>query len=335
MIESKILTEVSRGDKFESYHRGWVAVTDKDGNLINGTHKEFPEFFARSSIKPVQALPFLMSMGMETFNFGLAELAVICSSHSSETKHLERVKHILDTIGLSETDLQCGTHIPYSAKVTKELIKESKEPTPIYCNCSGKHAGFLGACLLNGWDIKNYLEYNHPLQQEIRKYLSALTGLDADSLEWGIDGCGIPTYKFSLDKLAKIFSQINNYQNAIPEYQDSLKMIHKAFIAYPDLVAGEDRVDTVVMNSLSGRFISKIGGEAIFGMGLVNEQLNFAIKIEDGNNRPMLPTIARTLELLGLDVENTPELKKLKYAQILNNNGLEVGQVKPVFEFEF
>ncbi|RYY00004.1 asparaginase, partial [bacterium] len=305
MSDAKILTEVSRGNTFEGYHRGWVAVCDNKGNLINGTHKTFPNIFARSSIKSIQALPFLLSGGMETFNFGLSELAVICSSHSSEKKHLDIVQKILAEIKLSESDLQCGTHIPYSAKVVKELIKTDKEPTPIYCNCSGKHAAMLGACLLNGWDIKTYMDYNHPLQKEVRKHLGIITGVNIDSLNWGTDGCGLPTYSLPLDKIAKIFSTLVNYQDALPEYYDSFKMITKACTTYPDLVAGEDRVDTIVMSATEGKLFSKIGGEAIFGMGLINEKISFAIKIEDGSNRPMLPTIARTLELLGFDVENT------------------------------
>ncbi len=333
MNNAKVLTIVSRGKEEESYHRGWVAVCDSKGNLVNGTHDDFPDFFSRSSIKMIQALPFLLSGGMETFNFGLSELAVICSSHSGEQKHREVVQRILDEIKLSENDLLCGTHIPYSNKVANDLIRENKEPTPIYCNCSGKHSGLLAACLLNGWDIKTYLDYNHPLQKEIRKHLGKIIGLDIDLCKWGIDGCGIPTYAFSLDKLAKIFSLLVNYENCEPEYYDSFKNIHKAFLAYPDLVAGEDRVDTVVMQSLKGRFVSKMGGEAIFGLGLVNEKTSFAIKIEDGSNRPILPTIAGAIEKLGIDVENIPELKKLKYNKIYNNNGLEVGDVKPVFEF--
>ena len=332
MSDAKVLVEVSRGGNYESYHRGWVAVCNSNGDLIKGTHKSFPDFFARSSIKPIQALPFLLSGGMETFNFGLSELALICSSHSGEPQHREIVQKILDTIKLSEKDLLCGTHIPYGAKAAKQLIRSDKEPTPIYCNCSGKHSAMLGACLLNGWDIKTYLDYNHPLQGEIRKHLGILIGLDIDSLNWGIDGCGIPTYSFPLDKLAKIFSLLINYEKAPAEYYDSLKMIHQAFIAYPELVAGEDRIDTIVMQSLENRFVSKIGGEAIFGLGLVNEKNSFAIKIEDGTNRPLLSVIAATLEQLGFDVENIPELKNLKYTKIFNNNGLEVGEIKPVFE---
>lgn len=333
MSDSILLTEVSRGNSFESAHRGWVAVCDEKGNLINGTHENFPDIFSRSTIKPVQALPFLMSGGMETFNFGLSELAVICSSHSGEKKHLERVKFILDTIGLKEENLLCGTHLPYSPKVAKQLIEDKQEPTLLHCNCSGKHAGMLAACLMNSWDLNTYLEYGHPLQQDIRNHLSVLTGLEADKMVWGIDGCGIPTYKFPLDKLAKIFNYIVNYENAPPEYYDSLKQINKSFIAFPDLISGEDRVDNIIMTSLRGRFISKIGGEAVLGFGLVNEKMSFALKIEDGINRPIIPVIVRTLELLGLDIENIPELKILKTFSIKNNKGLDVGLVKPVFNF--
>lgn len=332
-MSSKILTNVTRGNTTESHHRGWIAVCDKNGNLINGTHHKFPSFFIRSSLKPIQALPFLFAGGMEKFNFTTKELASISSSHSGEEIHTENVSNILKAIKLTEKDLKCGIHIPYGKDIEKKLIKEDKQPTEIHCNCSGKHAGMLATCLINGWDIKDYFDYNHPLQKEIRRHMTVILGVNADNLRWGIDGCGVPTYSMPLEYLAILFSRMINPYVLPKEYHSHFEKLKEAFIQYPELIAGKDRVDTVIMNAAKGILISKIGGEAVIGVALLKEEKSFAIKIEDGANRPMIPVIVSVIEKLGIDINNNEELKNLKITMIENNLNNVVGKVIPTFNF--
>ncbi|MBC7473666.1 MAG: asparaginase [Candidatus Sericytochromatia bacterium] len=334
-MQSKILVEVERNGIVESVHRGWVAVCDSKGELINGTHKTFPNVFFRSSLKPIQALPFLFSKGMETFKFGLRELAIICSSHSGEEIHTSIVKHILDTIGLDQSYLKCGTHIPYSSKVANKLIIDNQEPSLLQCNCSGKHSAMLAACLINSWDLKNYHEYDHPLQKSVREHLGNILDIDSNNLKWGIDGCGIPTYVLPLDKLAQIFARITNAENNKNEYMEHFLMIREAFLNFPYVIAGHDRVDTVMMQALPTRFLSKIGGEAILGFSSIKEKINLAIKIEDGINRPMIPTIIKSLKNIGLNIDSIPTLHDLETTNIYNNDKKIVGKVKPVVKFVY
>jgi L-asparaginase II len=332
-LSSKILTNVTRGNTTESHHSGWIAVCDKDGNLINGTHHKFPSFFARSSLKPVQALPFLFAGGMETFKFSSEELASISSSHSGEHMHTEVVSKILSAIKLTEKDLKCGVHIPYGNEIATQLIREDKQPTEIHCNCSGKHAGMLATCLINGWDITNYFEYDHPLQKEIRKHMTTILELDADKFRWGVDGCGVPTYSFPLDSLAKLFSRIMNPSSLPKEYHNHFEKLKEAFLAHPELIAGKDRIDTVIMKASNGQVLSKIGGEAVIGVALLKEEKSFAIKVEDGANRPMIPVIISTMEKLGFDVKNNETLSNLRITKIENNLKDLVGKVIPTFNF--
>ena len=332
-MDSKVLVEVTRNDIVESRHRGWVSVCDKDGKVIAGTHKQFPNFFARSSLKPVQALPFLMSKGLSKYNFSLKEIASMCSSHSGELEHRVAVQKILDTIGLKESHLKCGIHTPYSAEEAKSLMENKKEPTEIYCNCSGKHSGMLATCLINGWDLDTYYEYHHPLQVEIRKHLSYLLAVEADSLPWGIDGCGVPTYSMPLPKLALLFSKIINPDNLEQEYKENLTLIKEAFLKYPSMIAGKERIDTLLMEATPNAIVSKIGGEAVIGVGLIKEKLSIAVKIEDGANRPMLPTVIRALELVGFDINKFPALMTLKTPKVENNAKKHVGNVIANFNF--
>jgi L-asparaginase II len=332
-MESKVLVEVERNNIVESRHYGWVAVCDARGRLVNGTHNEFPEVFIRSSLKPVQALPFLFSKALEKFNFGLKELSVILSSHSGEPVHTETVAHILATAGIAEKYLKCGSHPPYNPQVARELILKGREPGPLYCNCSGKHAGMLVACLLNGWPMENYFEYSHPLQEEIRSCLSQVLEIDADSLKWGIDGCGVPTYSMELNRLAVLYARIVNPDVLPAPFRPYFALIKSAFLTFPHNIAGQDRIDTVIMEALPGKVISKIGGEAVLGLGLVDEQISIAVKIEDGANRPMLPVIISSLEQAGLNPDKFPAVKKLKTEPVYNNLQKQVGLIKPVLDF--
>lgn len=331
-MTSKILVKVERNHIYESDHRGWICVCDNKGNILKGTHEKYPEFFSRSSLKPIQALPFLFADGLKEFNFDIKELAIMCSSHNGEDVHRELVVEILKKIKLTEVDLKCGTHMPYSIENANKLIRESRNPTELYCNCSGKHAGMLATCLINGWSIKDYYDYNHPLQREIRKHISYLTGLDGDKLKWGIDGCTLPTYSFELNKLAEIFAKIANPKNLTEQYKEGFELIKKAFFQYPYLIAGVNRVDTQLMQLYPNKYISKMGGEAVLGLGIPNKNLGFAIKIEDGANRPMLPSLLHTLELLG-EEKPSAESMVLKEPFIENNVKAHVGKVIPIFKF--
>jgi len=62
----------------------------------------------RSSAKPIQVLPVIISGAAQHFNFTDKEIAIICASHYAEPDHLETLKSILKKIDLKESDLKCG-----------------------------------------------------------------------------------------------------------------------------------------------------------------------------------------------------------------------------------
>ncbi len=89
---------------------------------------------------------------------------MIAGSHSGEPRHLEAVQSILHKIGLSEDALQCGSHVPFNPDAADALRAANQEPTPLYNNCSGKHAGMLAQAIDRGWSTADYLDPNHPVQ---------------------------------------------------------------------------------------------------------------------------------------------------------------------------
>ena len=117
----------------------------------------------RSCNKPIQALAMLEA-GL-TLDGEL--LALACASHSGEPFHVEGVRRILASAGLSEDALQTPPDYPLDDEAREQLIRDGGSKAPVLMNCSGKHAAMLATCVANGWPIESYLSPDHPLQQAI------------------------------------------------------------------------------------------------------------------------------------------------------------------------
>ncbi|HEY3533365.1 MAG TPA: asparaginase, partial [Casimicrobiaceae bacterium] len=194
------LAEVVRGSAVESVHYGAVAVVDRDGNVLRHAGDPHALAFTRSSLKPLQALPFVAGGGVERFGFSQAQLALMCASHSGEPRHVEAVADMLKRCGCSADDLQCGTHAPGFYDARGELPPPPPY-SPLQHNCSGKHAGMLAYCVHHKQPTADYLAFDHPLQRAIRTSVSTFTGVAAERLVVGIDGCSAPNYAVPLAAL--------------------------------------------------------------------------------------------------------------------------------------
>ena len=95
-------------------------------------------------------------------------------------------------------------------------------------NCSGKHAGMLATCCINGWPIDDYLDLEHPLQVAITASIEQ-HGAPVDHV--GVDGCGAPTHAIGLADLARSFAS----HRAV-----AVGRVRGRCPARPDLVGGRD-----------------------------------------------------------------------------------------------
>ena len=77
-----LLAEVFRGAERESFHRGAVAVV-RDGKLCYSVGDPDAPVWARSAVKPFQALPLLESGVAERLELTDGELAVMSASHAA------------------------------------------------------------------------------------------------------------------------------------------------------------------------------------------------------------------------------------------------------------
>src|SRR5215208_6512808 len=131
------LVEVKRGSITESRHRGHIAVVDAEGNIVASLGAPENVTYLRSSAKPFQALPLLISGAAERFNFTDREVALACGSHNGEPIHTELAASMLKKIGLGSEALRCGVHEPYSLEVAGKLRLQGLSPNVLQNNCSG------------------------------------------------------------------------------------------------------------------------------------------------------------------------------------------------------
>jgi len=159
-------------------------------------------------------------------------------------------------------------------------------------NCSGKHAGMLITCQQNGWDMSTYLDPNHPLQVAIKNEIEERSGEKVSAVS--VDGCGAPLFAISLVGLARAIS------NLVKSKEDLYQQIVLACTKYPELVAGDGRLTTRLMQAVPGLYM-KEGAEGVQVCALRDGRV-IAIKIIDGSWRPVAPIIMEIFKRWGVEI---------------------------------
>ncbi len=327
------LVEVTRGPLVESVHRGSIAVVDSDGDLLAWAGDPEAVTYYRSSAKPIQALPVLTSGAAQKFGLTQKELALMCASHSGEVEHVEAVSGILEKLGLSEEYLLCGIHPPMYTQSAVEIWRLGKQPSPVHCNCSGKHSGMLALCRHYDWSLDNYLEFSHPLQQMLLTTIKDFNSYE--DVVIGVDGCGVPVYGMPVKVMAKGYARLVNNKVPPTETAAAAKQIVEAMTKYPKLVAGTERLDTVLMDALGHKIVTKSGAEGVQCIGLLDRGIGIAIKIEDGNGRAIEPVTMEVLRQMGvLNADELKALAHLHHVQIKNHRKETIGELMPVFKLK-
>jgi L-asparaginase II len=352
---------VYRGEYLESAHQVHVAVVDHEGNLLYACGDPDRPTFARSAMKPLQAVPVIETGAADAFGFGPEHVALCCASHSGEPLQRERVLAMLGAAGLTEEYLQCGTHVPRHTESYHELVRAGKPLTPVYCNCSGKHAGMLVTAVHMNEDPRTYDKPEHPVQQRILDAISRYCDVPAERIETATDGCGVPVHRLPLRAIALGYARLAAWSGAgrAAAYEDAAvgenadrfgnppgsrsaavkgraaRAITSAMTAHPDMVAGRNRLDTDLMRAFRGRLFSKSGAEAVQCFGDLERGIGIAVKIEDGGSRALDAASMRVLELLGIgDARIYAQLDAYRHPKIENMRGEQVGRIEAVFELQ-
>ena len=330
---SEILLQYTRAGHVENIHRGDFAVVNCEGKIIDSIGNAHLPMFWRSAAKPFQALPFVKNGGLYKYNISDEELAILVSSHSGEPNHVELVKGLLQKLGLTEEDLECGVLRPMSGKAFKALIKSGEPITQIHNQCSGKHAQIMALSIMLGVKVKGYTQPEHEAEKLIFKHVAMASKVPEDKLEIGIDGCGVPVFYLPIYNMSLAYARLSTPSKGDwGEYESAATKIRDAMSKYPQIISGTGRIDCAVSEITNGRIIAKIGSDAVYCLAVKDENMGITFKIEDGSYAAVTPMVIALLKHLNqLTKEESAELDRLFPPILKNHRGDVIGTIETVF----
>jgi L-asparaginase II len=334
------LVEVTRGAITESRHRGHVVAVEPDATIVSYLGAPENVTFLRSSAKPFQALPLLVSGAADHFGFSDREVALACASHSGEPIHTEIVTSMLRKIGLRPDALKCGTHEPFSPEVARRLRDQGEQPNVLQNNCSGKHAGMLALAKHLGAATETYDSPENPVQLAIGRAVAEFAGVALEDLSVGIDGCGVPVFGITVKAMGLAYARLVSPPEGLNEpTRSACQRIVRVMSTYPELIGGTtERLDTEIMRAAPGRLISKVGAEGVYTAGILPckewpRGLGLALKIEDGDDHRARPTVVieALRQLAVLRDESLEAVARYAFFPVRNRRGDVVGEIRASF----
>ncbi len=276
---SELEVRLLREGIVESTHYVQATVSDHRGRVLSVAGKPDTTAFARSALKPFQALAVITTGTLERYELTDKDLAIICASHQGKIEQARQAFNILWRSDIEPSKLQCP--IPAGKK------------SPLEHNCSGKHAGMLAVCKQRHWPLETYTQLKHPVQQLILGKIAELLGMPAEEFLGARDDCGAPTYLMELGQMATLYAKLASGNNL------DIERIVRAMTHNPELVAGDGNFDTEVIRSTQGELVSKSGAEGVQCIGRVGEGMGLAIKVIDGAKRAKYAVAIHLLTQLG------------------------------------
>jgi len=315
-----------RGEFLECEHYGQAVVVDATGNIVKAWGNPQSTVLPRSSCKMVQALPLIESGAAKANLLTSEHLALACASHQGAHIHTSRVATWLSDLGMGESDLRCGSHLPKDHAEQTALLKADAQPCQIHNNCSGKHAGFLTLNRHIGGSAE-YIDPDHPVQMAALAALEETSGVQ--STGYGIDGCSAPNFATTLYGLAKSMAFFANAVDGNNLRETAAVNLREAMMRHPDLVAGETRACTDLMREMAGKAVVKTGADGVFTAILPDLGFGIALKIQDGSTVASNCAIAAILCSLGVLDANSTAAKSYMNTPIKSRRGFVAGIVKP------
>ena len=346
------LLEVTRGKIVEAVHHGSIAVVDSNGKLLASHGDPQMVAFLRSSAKPFQAIPFVERGGVEHFEYTPRELSITCASHEGSAMHVKTVEEMQRKIGIDEHLLQCGIHMPGDVDEFRSLIVNNKQPTQNHNNCSGKHTSMLAHAKMRGLPLENYLEHDHPIQQDILASFSEMCLIPSDQISLGIDGCSAPNFAIPLFNAALGMARLCDPRELSKDRAAACGMITSAMTAHPEMISGYGEFDCELMKAGKGKIVCKRGAEGFQIVGLLpgavrdgSPGIGIAFKVMDGDaSRMGLDLYSSSRVRPAVTIEILRQLGALSSKQeqalagfgpvkpVKNHRGIMTGQSHPVFE---
>lgn len=322
-MKSNLLAEVVRGELQEKRFYGWVSVFDSNANLISGLEYNDYNCFMRSCEKPIQQSALINFDGIDKYKLDQKDIAIGFASHSGARDHIDLLESLLIKTGVNKYDLQCGLHQPFDKNERYRLIRENLEPDVLHNNCSAKHIFIVATCLINGWSIYDYIDFNHPVQKYINELIEKFC--KPEKMYLANDGCGMPVHGMKLSEMGAGFAKFfdGNYKEA--------NIIADAVTKYPYLAGAKGRIDSSIIKVSEGKLIAKVGAEGLLIVTPVKSGESLVVKVSDGDNNIRNYIVIEALKQLGW-LEPTDELLFYTQTDIYSHNNKKVAMLN--FKFK-
>lgn len=259
------LAVVERSGLVESRHLGAGVVLDaRGGERVLGDADAL--MYPRSTLKLLQAVA-VQRLGAHLTG---DELVLSAASHLGTPVHVQAVQAILARAELAEDALRCPAQFPADSASRRAAV----EPARVTMGCSGKHAAFLLACVVQGWPVEGYLDPQHPLQQAILEVVEELSGERV--VHTGVDGCGAPVHALTLRGLAR------GVRAALAD-PDGARLAD-AVRTHPWALDNAE-IATVIRET---GLVAKSGAEGVF-VATAADGTTVALKVIDGSGRALVP----------------------------------------------
>ncbi len=316
------LAVVERSGFVESRHLGALVVVGPEGDILLSQGNPGALVYGRSALKPFQATAIISSGVNLTGEYA----AIVAASHTGTDNHVRLVRQLLHGAGLTADALGCPADWPGDLKAQDELVLRGETKSPLYMNCSGKHAGMLLACVANEWPTAGYLDPAHPLQKKVVEVIERFTGEKISHS--GTDGCGAPVHALSLVGLAK---GIRTIAQASPDspfgLYRSAATVASAMRRHGWVIEGPGGADTVIIDRLG--LLSKQGAEGVMVLSTDNGT-TVALKVLDGNLRVASIVALHALGRAGAVSLNDINLISKDLHLDVFGGGRPVGEIRPV-----
>ncbi len=331
-VDAVHAVHVIRGGVVESAHAVHAAIVDAEGRRVASLGDPERVTFFRSSAKPFQCLPLLEDGVADARGMTAREIAVCCASHNGEPGHVDLVRRILERAGLGEDALLCGPHPPLDEGAARAMVAAGDPPRPIHNNCSGKHAGMLLLAVEKGWDTREYVAAQHPVQRRMHAEVARWTDLPASQVGTGVDGCGVVCFAVPVEAMARAYA---GFTHAAHSGAAAAEVV-AAMTGHPWEVAGTGRLCTDLMSVAPGDVLAKLGAEGVYGAAWLSRGWGIGLKIEDGSRRALEVALLELLGQLGaLDETALAALDRYGHPPVRNTRGDVVGSIQPAFELEW
>lgn len=322
---------VWRGEILECRHAVQFALVDGEGAVIEASATPDLVTTFRSAAKPFQLLPLVEGGHADRWGFDDEQLAVMTGSHTGSAHHVALVRTILDRIGLEPHHLVCGYHDPDDPESLLQIRDGRTGQSPLYNNCSGKHAGLLALARSKGWPVEGYSRPEHPVQQLLLRTVAEMCGVAPESVRTAVDGCSVVVFALPLSAMARGYARLASSvrDRSTDGRSAALARIGNAMRRHPRTVEGVGRVSTALMEATEGRLIAKCGAEGLQLVGIPERGLGLALKCVDGATRATGPAVVEALERIGvLSSKEANRLVPLRRPCVRNAAGLDVGHVE-------